>query len=114
MWSLTRELMLNVLKVVELVEQCQSLQEEGLFHLFNEPIISNGAVQYLRLLASMHLQSHADFFGNFVEAPNLQLYCQHVGPRVQTHITNNGFAVLKRMKCNLSLCLGGGEDGEGW
>lgn len=78
--------MLNVLKVVDLVEQCQEEREEGLFHLFNEQMISDTAVQYLRLLASAHLQNNADFFCNFLEAPNLQLYCRQVGPRVQTHM----------------------------
>uniref|UniRef100_H3BXL5 ubiquitinyl hydrolase 1 n=1 Tax=Tetraodon nigroviridis TaxID=99883 RepID=H3BXL5_TETNG len=63
--------------VVELVDSCQSLREEALLRLFNQPEFSDSVVQYLRLLASVHLQNNADFFCNFVEAPNLQLYCQH-------------------------------------
>lgn len=82
--------MLNVLKVVCLVEQCQEQcpekREEELLHLFNQQMMSDSAVQYLRLLASAHLQINADFFSNFVEAPNIRLYCQQVGPRVQTHM----------------------------
>ncbi|KAF7658029.1 hypothetical protein LDENG_00018870 [Lucifuga dentata] len=58
------------------VEQHQADEEEAtLFRLFNEQMTSDGVVQYLRLLASVHLQNHADFFCNFVEAPNLQVYC---------------------------------------
>lgn len=81
--------MLNVLKVVELVDSCQSLREEALLRLFNQPEFSDSVVQYLRLLASVHLQNNADFFCNFVEAPNLQLYCQHVGSKAQTRMKIN-------------------------
>ncbi|XP_038584162.1 ubiquitin thioesterase OTUB2-like [Micropterus salmoides] len=63
--------------VVNVVEQCQAdEQEERLLRLFNEQMTSDSVVQYLRLLTSAHLQNHADFFCNFVEAPNLQAYCQ--------------------------------------
>ncbi|XP_069008296.1 ubiquitin thioesterase OTUB2-like [Embiotoca jacksoni] len=62
--------------VVNVVEQCQAdEQEHTLLRLLNEPMTSDSLVQYLRLLTSAHLQNHADFFCNFVEAPNLQVYC---------------------------------------
>lgn len=62
--------------VVYVVEQCQAgEQEDVLLRLFNEHLTSDSVVQYLRLLTSAHLQNHADFFCNFVEAPNLQVYC---------------------------------------
>nr|XP_046268396.1 ubiquitin thioesterase OTUB2-like [Scatophagus argus] len=63
--------------VVYVVEQCQAdEQEDRLFQLFNEQVTSDSVVQYLRLLTSAHLQNHADFFCDFVEAPDLQLYCR--------------------------------------
>lgn len=63
--------------VVNVVEQCQTDgQEDRLLQLFNEQMTSDSVVQYLRLLTSAHLQNHSDFFCNFVEAPNLQVYCQ--------------------------------------
>lgn len=63
--------------VVNVVEQCQAdEQEDRLLQLFNDQPTSDSVVQYLRLLTSAHLQNHADFFCNFVEAPNLQVYCQ--------------------------------------
>ncbi|XP_074548010.1 ubiquitin thioesterase OTUB2-like [Halichoeres trimaculatus] len=63
--------------VVYVVEQCQADEQENqLLRLFNEQMTSDSIVQYLRLLTSAHLQNHADFFCNFVEAPNLQVYCQ--------------------------------------
>ncbi|XP_035529636.1 ubiquitin thioesterase OTUB2-like [Morone saxatilis] len=62
--------------VVNVVEQCQAdEQKDRLLQLFNEQGTSDSVVQYLRLLTSAHLQNHADFFCNFVEAPNLQVYC---------------------------------------
>ncbi|KAK2826079.1 hypothetical protein Q5P01_020293 [Channa striata] len=62
--------------VVHVVEQCQAdEQEDTLLRLFNEQMTSDSVVQYLRLLTSAHLQNHADFFCNFVEAPNLHTYC---------------------------------------
>ncbi|XP_073339625.1 ubiquitin thioesterase OTUB2-like [Pagrus major] len=62
--------------VVYVVEQCQAgEQEDALLRVFNEHLTSDSVVQYLRLLTSAHLQNHADFFCNFVEAPNLQVYC---------------------------------------
>lgn len=62
--------------VVNVVEECQADgQEDRLLRLFNEQMTSDSVVQYLRLLTSAHLQNHADFFCNFVEAPNLQVYC---------------------------------------
>lgn len=62
--------------VVSVVEQCQAdEQEDTLLRLFNEPMTSDSVVQYLRLLTSAHLQNQADFFCNFVEAPNLLVYC---------------------------------------
>ena len=62
-----------------MVEQCQADgQEDHLLQLFNEQLTSDSMVQYLRLLTSAHLQNHADFFCNFVEAPNLQIYCREV------------------------------------
>lgn len=61
------------------MEQCQTdVQEDQLYRLFNEPKTSDSIVQYLRLLTSARLQNQADFFCNFVEAPNLQIYCRQV------------------------------------
>lgn len=63
-------------KVINVVELCQADgQLDTLYRLFNNPSTSDSVVQYLRLLTSAYLQSHADFFCNFVEAPNLQAYC---------------------------------------
>ncbi|KAM6968885.1 ubiquitin thioesterase OTUB2-like [Tautogolabrus adspersus] len=63
--------------VVNVVEQCLAdMQEDRLLQLCNDQTTSDGVVQFLRLLTSAHLQNHADFFCNFVEAPNLQVYCQ--------------------------------------
>ncbi|XP_040916604.1 ubiquitin thioesterase OTUB2-like [Toxotes jaculatrix] len=63
--------------VVNVVEQCQAdEQEDTLLRLFNEQTSSDSVVQYLRLLTSAHLQNNADFFCNFVEAPNLHAYCR--------------------------------------
>ncbi len=65
------------------MEQCQAdEQEDRLLRLFNEQITSDSVVQYLRLLTSAHLQNNADFFCNFVEAPNLQVYCHQVSNKV--------------------------------
>ncbi|XP_068607652.1 ubiquitin thioesterase OTUB2-like [Brachionichthys hirsutus] len=62
--------------MLNVVEQCQrDEQEDRLLRLFNRQMTSDGVVQYLRLLTSAHLQNHADFFFNFVEAPNLLVYC---------------------------------------
>ncbi|KAM9842458.1 ubiquitin thioesterase OTUB2-like [Aulostomus maculatus] len=62
--------------VVGVIERCQAdEQEEMLLRLFNEQVTSDSVVQYLRLLTSAHLQNHTDDFCNFVEAPNLQVYC---------------------------------------
>ncbi|XP_029982163.1 ubiquitin thioesterase OTUB2 [Sphaeramia orbicularis] len=63
--------------VLTVVEHCQADdQQDTLFGLFNDPTTSDSVVQYLRLLTSAHLQKHTDFFCNFVEAPNLHVYCQ--------------------------------------
>ncbi|XP_020775326.1 ubiquitin thioesterase OTUB2-like isoform X2 [Boleophthalmus pectinirostris] len=63
-------------KVMNVLEQCQSDgRVETLYRLFNQPSTSDSMVQYLRLITSAHLQIHADFFSNFVVAPNLQAYC---------------------------------------
>ena len=65
------------------MEECQAdEQEETLFKLLNEQPTSDSVVQYLRLLTSAHLQNHADFFCNFVEAPNLKAYCHQVSNKV--------------------------------
>ncbi|KAM9708198.1 ubiquitin thioesterase OTUB2-like [Menidia menidia] len=62
--------------VVNVVEQCLAAeQEHSLFRLLNEQKVSDGVVQYLRLLTSAHLQKHADFFCHFVEAADLRDYC---------------------------------------
>ncbi|XP_034715045.1 ubiquitin thioesterase OTUB2-like [Etheostoma cragini] len=67
---------LQRISVVNVVEQCQAdEQEDTLLRLFNEQMTSDSVVQYLRLLTSAHLQNQADFFCNFVEAPNLLVYC---------------------------------------
>lgn len=69
--------------MVNVVEQCQAdEQEDQLLRLFNEQMTSDSVVQYLRMLTSAHLQNHADFFCNFVEAPNLQVYCRQVSDKV--------------------------------
>lgn len=60
--------------VLQVVEQSQA-DVIALFRLFNEHTTSDSVVQYLRLLTSAHLQNNADFFRNFVEAPDLQVYC---------------------------------------
>lgn len=78
--------MSDVLKVVDVLEQCQNEQEDRLLHLFNDRVISDGVVQYLRLLTSAHLKNHADFFCNFVEAPDLQVYCRQVSPSLPLHM----------------------------
>ncbi|XP_013868977.1 ubiquitin thioesterase OTUB2 [Austrofundulus limnaeus] len=63
--------------VVYVVEQCLADEQENtLFKLFNEQLISDEVVQYLRLLTSAHLQNHADDFCHFVEAPDLKVYCR--------------------------------------
>ncbi|XP_004066632.1 ubiquitin thioesterase OTUB2 [Oryzias latipes] len=63
--------------VVNVVEECQADEQEStLLKLFNDSAVSDGVVQYLRLLTSAHLQNFADFFCNFVEAPDLQVYCR--------------------------------------
>lgn len=50
-------------------------REETVLSLFNDQATSDGMVQYLRLVASAHLQSRADYFQHFVEAPSLKIYC---------------------------------------
>ncbi|XP_017270216.1 ubiquitin thioesterase OTUB2 isoform X2 [Kryptolebias marmoratus] len=63
--------------VIHVVEECLADEQEStLFRLFNEQLISDGVVQYLRLLTSAHLQNQADFFCNFVEAPDIKVYCR--------------------------------------
>ncbi|KAK7904743.1 hypothetical protein WMY93_017350 [Mugilogobius chulae] len=63
-------------KVVAVLELCQSDRDVGTLHwMFNQPSTSDSVVQYLRLVTSAYLQTHEDFFSNFVEAPNLQAYC---------------------------------------
>lgn len=71
------------MQVVSVVEQCQAdVQDNPLYRLFNEPKTSDSIVQYMRLLTSAHLQNQADFFSNFVEAPNLQIYCRQVSNKL--------------------------------
>uniref|UniRef100_A0A3Q2QLD2 OTU deubiquitinase, ubiquitin aldehyde binding 2 n=1 Tax=Fundulus heteroclitus TaxID=8078 RepID=A0A3Q2QLD2_FUNHE len=66
--------------VLQVVNQCMAAeQEDTLLRLFNQQLISDSVVQFLRLLTSAHLQTHADFFCNFVEAPDLKAYCRQVG-----------------------------------
>uniref|UniRef100_A0A668W7M5 Ubiquitinyl hydrolase 1 n=1 Tax=Oreochromis aureus TaxID=47969 RepID=A0A668W7M5_OREAU len=60
--------------VLHVVDQCQA-DVNALFRLFNEHATSDRVVQYLRLLTSAHLRNNADFFRNFVEAPDLHVYC---------------------------------------
>lgn len=63
--------------VLHVVDQCMAAEhEDALLRLFGERIISDSVVQFLRLLTSAHLQTHADFFCNFVEAPDLKVYCR--------------------------------------
>ncbi|XP_005801166.1 ubiquitin thioesterase OTUB2 [Xiphophorus maculatus] len=63
--------------VLHVVDQCTAAEREDvLLRLFNEQIISDSVVQFLRLLTSAHLQTHEDFFCNFVEAPDLKVYCR--------------------------------------
>lgn len=61
--------------------------EETLLSLFNDQATSDNMVQYLRLLTSAHLQSHADLFQHFVEAPNLKVYCTQVSSTTVTSPT---------------------------
>lgn len=69
--------------MVNVVEQCQAdEQEDQLLRLFNEQVTSDSVVQYLRLLTSAHLQKHSDFFCNFVETPDLLVYCRQVSGKI--------------------------------
>lgn len=70
----------NVLEQVE-TDAC----EETLLSLFNDQATSDSMVQYLRLLTSAHLQSHAGFFQHFVEAPDLKSYCTQVSAIIITY-----------------------------
>ncbi|XP_015252606.1 PREDICTED: ubiquitin thioesterase OTUB2 [Cyprinodon variegatus] len=64
-------------RVFHVVDQCMAAEHEDvLLRLFNEQLISDSVVQFLRLLTSAHLQTHAEFFCNFVEAPDLKVYCR--------------------------------------
>ncbi|KAM4723377.1 ubiquitin thioesterase OTUB2-like [Anableps anableps] len=63
--------------VLHVVDQCEAAEHEHtLLRLFNNQIISDSVVQFLRLLTSAHLQTNADFFCNFVEARDLKVYCR--------------------------------------
>ncbi|MEQ2196897.1 hypothetical protein XENOCAPTIV_017266, partial [Xenoophorus captivus] len=63
--------------VLHVVDQCMAAEhEDTLLRLFNEQLISDSVVQFLRLLTSAHLQNHADDFCNFIEAPDLKVYCR--------------------------------------
>ncbi|XP_047201044.1 ubiquitin thioesterase OTUB2-like isoform X1 [Girardinichthys multiradiatus] len=63
--------------VLHVVDQCMAAEhEDTLLRLFNEQLISDSVVQFLRLLTSAHLQTHADDFCNFIEAPDLKVYCR--------------------------------------
>uniref|UniRef100_A0A3Q3WL49 ubiquitinyl hydrolase 1 n=1 Tax=Mola mola TaxID=94237 RepID=A0A3Q3WL49_MOLML len=89
--------------VVNVVEQCQADgQEDHLLQLFNEQLTSDGTVQYLRLLTSAHLQNHADFFCNFVEAPNLQIYCRE---EVETMAMECDHVDILALSQALDICI---------
>lgn len=77
--------------MVRVVEQCQAdEQEDLLLRLFNEQLTSDSVVQYLRLLTSAHLQNHSDFFCNFVETPNLLVYCRQVSDKMLLPFSGEG------------------------
>lgn len=105
------------MKVVHVVDQCQADEQENtLFRLFNEQVTSDGVVQYLRLLTSAHLQNHADFFCNFVEAPDLQVYCRQVSDKVllpSSEKTVDDLLKLSLMNMGGSFHLGGRDHGDG-
>ncbi|CAJ1073676.1 ubiquitin thioesterase OTUB2 [Xyrichtys novacula] len=89
--------------VVHVVEQCQAdVQEDQLLQLFNEQTTSDSVVQYLRLLTSAHLQNHADFFCNFVEAPNLQVYCQQ---EVEAMAMESDHVEILALSQALDICI---------
>ncbi|XP_028293102.1 ubiquitin thioesterase OTUB2-like [Gouania willdenowi] len=69
-----KHLLNTVVNVVEQLEADDDEEESTLLRLFNDPRTSDSMVQYLRLLTSAHLKNHADFFCNFVEAPDLNVY----------------------------------------
>lgn len=89
--------------VVSVVEQCQAdVQEDQLYRLFNEPKTSDSIVQYLRLLTSARLQNQADFFCNFVEAPNLQIYCRQ---EVETMAMECDHVDILALSQALDICI---------
>lgn len=89
--------------VVNVVEQCQAdEQEDRLLQLFNDQMTSDSVVQYLRLLTSAHLQNHADFFFNFVEAPNLLVYCHQ---EVETMAMECDHVDILALSQALDICI---------
>ncbi|KAF4084244.1 hypothetical protein AMELA_G00126430, partial [Ameiurus melas] len=78
--------------------------EETLLNLFNDPVTSDSMVQYLRLLTSAHLQSHADFFQHFVEAPDLKAYCTQEVEAMATECDHVEILALSE-ELDISLCI---------
>lgn len=89
--------------VVHVVEQCQADEDEDqLLQLFNEQMTSDSMVQYLRLLTSAHLQNNAEFFCNFVEAPNLLVYCHQ---EVETMAMECDHVDILALSQALDICI---------
>ncbi|XP_054469780.1 ubiquitin thioesterase OTUB2-like [Anoplopoma fimbria] len=89
--------------VVNIVEQCQAdEQEDTLLRLFNEQMTSDSVVQYLRLLTSARLQNQAEFFCNFVEAPNLLVYCHQ---EVETMAMECDHVDILALSQALDICI---------
>lgn len=78
--------------------------EETLLRVFNDQPTSDSMVQYLRLLTSAHLQSRADFFQHFVEAPSLKFYCTQV-VEVMAMECNHVEILALSEELDISLCI---------
>ncbi|MCJ8736691.1 hypothetical protein PDJAM_G00015460 [Pangasius djambal] len=86
--------------------------EETLLSVFNDQATSDSMVQYLRLLTSAHLQSHADFFQHFVEAPNLKVYCTQEVEAMATECDHVEILALSK-ELDISLCIISMEGSDG-
>ncbi|XP_053488451.1 protein Hook homolog 1 isoform X3 [Ictalurus furcatus] len=89
-------------RVLERIET--DAREETLLNLFNDQATSDSMVQYLRLLTSAHLQSHADFFQHFVEAPNLKAYCTQEVEAMAMECDHVEILALSE-ELDISLCI---------
>lgn len=102
--------------MLNVVDQCQADDPgDQLLRLFNEQMTSDSVVQYLRLLTSAHLQNHADFFCNFVEAPGLHVYCEQVSDSALLHSSENIVLYIHTQTSSNVLFLdsGSGDHGDG-